>query len=102
MLPAQLFISVSEPSQCRPFELAVLCGTCEHGRMGFDMRARRGTALSVAVLVMAPAGQAAAGRVAGRAAAGAQLQRGDQQNRVRREVIGYSVEGRPIVAWVEG
>ena len=65
--------------------------------------ARRSAAASVAVLVMAAAGvEPAAGRPDARAPVAPRLQRGGQQSRARRVVIGHSVEGRPIVAWVYG
>jgi protein MpaA len=64
--------------------------------------ARSTAAASVAVLMMAAGVEPAAGRPDVRASVVPRLQPGDQQNRGRRVVIGHSVDGRPIVAWVYG
>jgi murein tripeptide amidase MpaA len=67
-----------------------------------DREARRWTAGAVAVLaLMTVAVQHAAARLDRRARAPARL-RQHQQPRGRRIVIGRSVQGRPIVAWVYG
>ena len=76
---------------------------CQDLRVVLDRKARRRAVAGVAIVALTVTGvQPAAARTGQRGRAPTRLRQDRQPHRDRRIVIGRSVQGRPIVAWVYG